>query len=163
MPSISTWILSIAGVICLSVLIELIMPNGQMNKYIKNIFSFVIVLVIIMPIPKLIGKQFDSSSIFNQEEIVLQEDYLYSLNISKLTAIKENIENDIILAGYDGVEVSISADIFVENIVFKTVYVNLSDLVITEEAEHKDIVEIKEEIEISVGKFINNVEVVFEG
>lgn len=163
MPSISTWILSIAGVICLSVLIELIMPNGQMNKYIKNIFSFVIVLVIIMPIPKLIGKQIDSSSIFNEEEIVLQEDYLYSLNISKLKAIKENIENDIILAGYDGVEVSISADIFVENIVFKTVYVNLSDLVITEEAEHKDIVEIKEEIEISVGKFINNVEVVFEG
>ena len=79
-----------------------------------------------------------------------------------LSAIKQNIENDIILAGYDGVEVSISADIFVENIVFKTVYVNLSDLVITEEAEHKDIVEIKEEIEISVGKFINNVEVVFE-
>ena len=66
MSSVSAWILSIAGIICISVLLELIMPEGQMNKYIKNIFSFVIVLVIILPLPKLINSDFDSSSMYDE-------------------------------------------------------------------------------------------------
>ena len=30
--NISSWVLSIAGVICVSVLVELLMPDGQMNR-----------------------------------------------------------------------------------------------------------------------------------
>lgn len=50
MSDISIWILSIAGVIVLSVVVDLVMPNGSTSKFIKNIFAFVIVIVIISPI-----------------------------------------------------------------------------------------------------------------
>ena len=45
---ISNWILSIAGIICLSVIVELIMPEGQLNRYIKGVFSFIVVFVIVL-------------------------------------------------------------------------------------------------------------------
>ena len=162
MSSISAWILSIAGIICISVLLELIMPEGQMNKYIKNIFSFVIVLVIILPLPKIINSDFDSSSMFEYQEIQLQEDYLVEINQSKVCALEENIKNDLISIGYEGVSLSISADIFDEKIDYKGVYVNLKNLVITEASEHKNILEIKEEIEEKIQKRIVDAEVYFE-
>ena len=75
MSAISSWLLSIAGVVILSVLSELVLPEGQMNKYTKVIFSFAILLVIIMPLPKLFGKNFDITKFFGQQN-ELQEDYL---------------------------------------------------------------------------------------
>ena len=94
MSSISTWVLSIAGIICISVLLELVMPEGQMNKYIKNIFSFVIILVIVLPLPKLMNKNIDLSSMFQYQEIQLQEDFLEEINGSKLSSLQKTIEKD---------------------------------------------------------------------
>ena len=84
MSGVSSWLLSIAGVILLSVLAELILPEGQMNKYTKVIFSFVVLLVIILPLPKLFGKDFNLEKFFNYGENILQEDYLYQINLDKL-------------------------------------------------------------------------------
>lgn len=162
MSEVSTWILSVAGVVCLSVLIEFIMPDGQMNKYIKSIFSFVIILVIILPLPKLFKKQNSSISVFDYEEINLQNDYLYELNLSKLSSITKVIESDIKELGYNDVSLSISADIFDEKIDYRGIYVNLNNLVISDNFEHKNITEIKEDITKVIGKYINDGEVFFE-
>ena len=81
---LSTWIISIAGVICLSVIVELVLPEGQMNRYIKGTFSFVIILVIVMPIPKLLGTKLDFSNIFDYGDIQVDDDYIYQLNLDKI-------------------------------------------------------------------------------
>ena len=39
MESISAWILSIAGICMLSVIIDLVVPDGKTNTIIKNVFS----------------------------------------------------------------------------------------------------------------------------
>lgn len=161
MSEVSSWILSVAGIICVSVLIEFIMPDGQMNKYIKSIFSFVIILVIILPLPKLFKKQ-NSISVFDYNEITLQSDYLYELNLTKLSSITKTIEKDIKELGYNDVSLSISADIFDEKIDYRGIYVNLNNLVISNDFEHKNITEIKEDITQVIGKYINDGEVFFE-
>ena len=93
--SISTWIVSIAGIVCLSVLVELLLPEGQMNRYIKGIFSFIIVFVIISPLPKLLNQDIDISNVFNFEQsFEIDEDYLYQLNLDKLNRLKETIEKE---------------------------------------------------------------------
>lgn len=161
MSEVSTWILSVAGIICVSVLIEFIMPEGQMNKYIKSIFSFVIILVIILPLPKLFKKQ-NSISVFDYDGITLQSDYLYELNLTKLSSITKTIEKDIKELGYNDVSLSISADIFDEKIDYRGIYVNLNNLVISNDFEHKNITEIKEDITQVIGKYINDGEVFFE-
>ncbi|MBQ8444199.1 MAG: stage III sporulation protein AF [Clostridia bacterium] len=144
MAEISSWILSIAGVVCLSILIELILPDGQMNKYIKGIFSFVIVFVIISPIPRLLNVDYDFSNVFNYENTFsLDENYLYQLNLDKLNLLQEEIQQDISNYGYQNVEVYINGSIFDNGMEIKSVYVDLSSLVITKNAEHKDISKIK--------------------
>ncbi len=146
LSTISSWIISIAGIICLSVIIELILPNGQMNRYIKGIFSFIIILVIIMPIPKLLNLKIDLSNVFNTEDITLQEDYLYQLNLNKIMALKEETEEDITYTGYNNVTVSINADIFASNIEIKSISVDISHIGITEKAPHTNIVDIRYDI-----------------
>lgn len=147
LSEISKWILSIAGIICASVIIEFVLPEGQMNKYIKSVLSFIIVFVILMPIPKLLGKEFEYSNIFNYENnIQIDEDYLYQLNLDKINALKQDIENEILDHGYKNVKVYISADIFASQMQYKTINVDLSNLVITENAEHNDITKIKIDI-----------------
>lgn len=144
---ISSWIMSIAGVICLSVLIELLMPDGQMNRYIKNIFSFVIVLVIILPLPKLIGENYDYENIFGvQENVSVDEDYLYQLNLDTLNLLQTNIESEILKNGYKNVRVYLNGSIFDSDMKIKSVSVDLSSLVITQNAEHNDITKIRKHI-----------------
>ena len=147
MSGISNWILSIAGIVCLSVIVELILPDGQMNKYIKGIMSFIITLVIITPLPSLLKSKKDYSNIFDYEgAIEVDEDYLYQLNLDKANAVKQDIENEINALGYKNVFVFISCDIFESKMTFVSVNVDISDLVITDNAEHNDIANIRKDI-----------------
>lgn len=147
LSEISNWIISIAGVICLSVIVELILPEGQMNKYIKSIFSFIIILVIILPLPKLLKSEIDLSNIFNyNQNIEADEDYLYQLNLDKLNYLQEEIQTNAHGRGYQNVKVYISADIFEKQLRIKEINVDLTNLVISNNAEHKDITKIKIDI-----------------
>ncbi len=143
MSGVSAWLLSIAGVILLSVLAELVLPDGQMNKYTKVIFSFVILLVIIMPLPQLFGKDFDINKFFNYSESTLQEDYLYQVNLDKLTALNKDIAADLEVAGLKNVVVSINANILAESLEIYGVFVDLCDLEYSENFESKDISQAK--------------------
>ena len=146
LSSISNWIISIAGVVCLSVMVDLLLPNGQMSKYIKGIFSFIILLVIIMPLPNLLGKSYDFSNIFDSQEAQLQEDYLYQININKVSALEERLQSELKHKGYEGVTLHLNCDIFAKKIEYKSVYVDLSRLVIMDNAAHKDMISVKKEI-----------------
>lgn len=137
--NISAWILSIAGVSVLSILIDLFLPNGETNSHIKTVFNYVIIFVIIAPLPSLIKSDFDTSSIFTESEIVLQEDYIYQLNRDKLTMLETSMEKELDDRGLKYVDISISADIFTTVMKIETIYVDFSSLVIVGDEEHIDI------------------------
>ena len=144
--SVSSWILSIAGIVIISVIVELILPEGSLNKYIRSIFSFLVVLVIVAPLPSLVGKKFDYSQILTQEEFTLQEDYLFQLNVYKTEALQQELVLAINEAGYDNVEVNVSSNNYSTSFVVDAIYVELSNLVITDKAEHTNIIDIEKEI-----------------
>ena len=146
LSELSNWILSIAGIICVSVIVELILPDGQMNRYIKGIFSFIIILIVIMPIPKLLNRDFDFSNIFDNSGYEINSDYLYQVNLDKMNSVKNEIEKQIEKRGYLNVVVSINCDIFDNSMQYKSIFVDLSDLVISGQAEHNNISKIKKDI-----------------
>lgn len=80
MNGISAWLLSIAGVSVLSVVVDIVLPKGQTEKYIKSIFAFVMILIIIAPLPKLLKSEINFDEIFQREEIKIQEDFIYQQN-----------------------------------------------------------------------------------
>jgi len=51
------WIMSIVGVICLGLLLEIVLPEGQTSKYVRGAFSLLVVFVIAAPLPKLLGNE----------------------------------------------------------------------------------------------------------
>ena len=156
LSQISSWILSIAGIVCISVIVELILPNGQMNKYIKGSLSFVIILVILVPVPKLLHSDFDPNNLFDFEDnIEVDDDYLYQLNLDKINLTKDKIESEILSHGYKNVSIYINADIFQNQMKFMSVYVDLTHLVISENAEHNDITKIKKDITQIVTKYLD--------
>ncbi len=156
LSTLSGWIISIAGIICISVIIELVLPDGQMNKYIKGILSFIIVLVIILPLPKLLKTEINLDNMFEYgQNIKVDEDYLYQLNLNKINVVKEDIETKIFNRGYKNVSVYISANIFQSQMQFKSINVDLSELVISENAEHNDIMKIKKDITNIIKSYVN--------
>lgn len=145
--SISNWILSITGVICLSVIAEFILPDGQMNRYVRGIFSFVVLLIVMSPIPKLLKKDLNFSNIFDyKSSIKIDDDYLYQVNLDKLTFYKNEIESDIKKLGYDNVSVYINCNILDSQMKFKSITVDLKSLVIRQNSEHKNIAKIRQDI-----------------
>ncbi|MCI5797469.1 MAG: stage III sporulation protein AF [Firmicutes bacterium] len=142
MSSISSWILSIAGISVIGVLVELVLPNGQTKKYVKGVFAFVVVMVIITPLPKLLGNDFQVDDIFEEDAIIIQEDFVYQINRDRLEKIEEMIEGDLKDEGLENVQVKINANIFTNEMTIDAVFVDLSNLVITEKGEHKNTNEI---------------------
>ena len=57
------WVVTVAGIAILSVLCDVILPEGQTRKYVKTVFGVVVTLVIVQP---LIGL-FDGSAWFSFE------------------------------------------------------------------------------------------------
>lgn len=153
MGIVSAWLLSIAGVVILSVLAEFVLPEGQMNRYTKVIFSFVILLVIIMPLPKLLGKEFDISKFFGGANDTLQEDYLEQVNLDKLNAMSESVNIQIKESGLLNVVVSINGNIFSENLEIYSILVDLRELEYATSFGNKDKTKAKAKILQIIGEF----------
>ena len=51
------WIMSIVGAIVLTILIEVLMSDGEMKKYVKGITSLIVLAIIISPLPNLFSKE----------------------------------------------------------------------------------------------------------
>ena len=162
MNAVSSWLLGIACVVIMSVLAEFVLPEGQINKYIKVIFSFFILLAIIMPLPKLFGKDFNINDYFTSQP-TLQKDYLEQLNLDKLTALQEDLSKDVSNKGFKNVLISINANIFSEKLEIYSIIVDLRELEYDNTIDNKDIVTTKLEIAKLIEQYSNlkNVEVIY--
>ncbi|MCI7003011.1 MAG: hypothetical protein MR904_01540 [Clostridia bacterium] len=152
MESISAWILSIAGICMLSVIIDLVIPDGKTNTIIKNVFSYAIVLVVILPLPKLFKNNTDLNDLFSPVDFPMQDNYIYNINQAKLDKWTQDINDDLVNGGIYGAVVSISANIFERNMEINAVYVDLYNVVISNENKN---INIKTEVVRVVLNYIN--------
>lgn len=152
MESISAWILSIAGICMLSVIIDLVIPDGKTNTIIKNVFSYAIVLVVILPLPKLFKNNTDLNDLFSPVDFPMQDNYIYNVNQAKLDKWTQDINDDLVSDGIYGAVVSISANIFERNMEINAVYVDLYNVVISNENKN---INIKTEVVRVVLNYIN--------
>lgn len=139
MSEVSLWVISIAGICLISVLIDLILPNGKTNFVIRSVFAFVIVFVVLMPLPKLVNGEFDINGVFSNYQFQIQEDYIYNMNQAKLEKWTNEITKRIEDVGIYGVTISISANIFESNMEISAIYVDLYNVVISENLKNKNI------------------------
>jgi len=126
------WVTGILSVVLLGTLVDLILGEKKMGKYVKSIFAAVTILVIITPIPSLVQHGIDFNSTFIlQNEFVLDENFLDFSNRTRLNALSLGVERQLETDGIVGAKVTISGNIEgIANINIELVRINLQNAVI---------------------------------
>ncbi|NLZ25503.1 MAG: hypothetical protein GX891_03485 [Clostridiales bacterium] len=103
-----TYLISVTAVVCLGVLLDIILPDGQMNKYVRSVFSLIVVLVLIAPLPQLLKKPLNFEiGIDDTIGDVIDDEFADSLNRYALT--QKSIELQSVLMS-EGIDATISAE-----------------------------------------------------
>ena len=132
MSGISVWLLSIVGIILVSVIVDIIMPEGQTAKYIKGILALFTVFVVVMPLPGLSLGSINFNNWFSGSASKVDDNFIESVNQQKIIQYETIIESALSDNGYFGVTVSIDADTSQSNMQINAVNVDLRLLVLTD-------------------------------
>ena len=107
----SAWLISIVGVVSLGVLIEIILPDGDNTKYIRGIFSIIVIFVIISPLPKMMkGDYFKGFASGDGVQIEIDEEYYQAMKESIHKSVIEGLEEKLSSNGYENVEFEVTFD-----------------------------------------------------
>lgn len=97
------WLLKITGVIALSTLSSLLIPNGQTKKYVKGIFALITLFVLVSPLPKLLKSDFSGfpNAFDTVSELEIDETFLYGVATNAYKTRERNIEKFLKEKGID--------------------------------------------------------------
>lgn len=138
MSSVSLYLLSIVGVVMLTVLIDLVMPSGQINKYIKGVMSLVIIFVIASPIPNILKNGIDFGSLFQPSTVVMDEGYLETVKRQQIWAVENGLKNLLVASGISGAEIQVWATMEENKLKISHIFVETSNVVLSAEKAHID-------------------------
>ena len=130
------WVLSIAGMSFLGVIIEVIMPGGKLNGYIKSVFSLILLFVIVAPLPNLVDKNISLNTQYDYSE---DGNFLYNLNSKKLENYEIAIIKSLESVGIGGINVQFDADVTKSNLKIEKVYVDVCNIVLNNKDKHINI------------------------
>lgn len=135
MSSISGWILSIFGVIVVSVAVDLLLGGTRIIKTVRCICACVTLLVIVTPIASLVssgGSSFD----FSHYEAEIDENYVKYVNGLKANALEKSLEKSLNDEGISNASVNVILSDDTINFTINLLEINLSESVIDEKFEH---------------------------
>jgi len=136
---ISSWIISIIGIVVLGVLIDLVLPDGQMQKYIKSVFSIIIVLTMVSPLLNININEIDFNKfIYNEASVELNENYLKNYNEDYKIALENLVIDALKEDGFSGVVVEISYNLSNNKFEIEKVELDIKKLVINTNQVHID-------------------------
>lgn len=111
MFNFSTWVMSIVGIVMMTLVVDIIIPEGQTNKYIKSIFSLLTVFVIASPLPGLIKSDFNIADVFAPvESVALDENFLQALYSDRVEVLEKKAVDALSAAGVTQIKVTVAAE-----------------------------------------------------
>lgn len=143
MSAIGSWLLSIIGIVIIGSLIDIVLPEGTISKYIKGIYSLIVIFVIINPLIQLFDNKIQLN---NNYEMLVDEQFLNLVQEDKINYLEANLTTQLKLAGLKNVEIKIQAKNSENALKIDTVYVFFNNLVIDKKDEHIDKYQVAEDI-----------------
>lgn len=95
----SAWVMSIVGVICLGILLEIVLPQGKSAKYVKGAFSLLVIFVIASPLPTLLKKDWKMD--FSGEQFSVDSVFVQQTKDMFINEVQQEAEEFLALNGYD--------------------------------------------------------------
>lgn len=121
---INSWLLNIVGIVFVGVILDVVLPEGKTNVFIKHIFSVFMLFVIVSPIVDFATESLN----INVNSSVIDSNFIYSNNLEKISALEKSIAADIEESGLTNVSLIINGNIFNEILTFNSVYVDISNV-----------------------------------
>ena len=122
----STWLLSIAGVVVIGVLVELMLTKSTMSKFIRMVYTFFILLVIVAPLPGFLRGNVDLGGNFDFDWELIN----IISNQSQVAATQRTI-TALDAAGFEDVLVTLTAVRDVPNFQIEKVFINAMGVTVT--------------------------------
>lgn len=103
------WVVTVAGIAILSVLCDVILPEGQTRKYIKTVVGIIVTLVMLQPIVNLIDTSRDFGTQPSSSQVVaVQQPYLDMVQDKENALQALNLKNVLQARGIAVEDVKIS-------------------------------------------------------
>lgn len=122
----SGYILTILGIVLAGILIDIIVPTGKINKYIKSIFAIFVVAVILMPVVKFIAKSDDIT--INYTDYEIEQNLMNYIFSSRVTAYENEIIEVLENNGLSNIDIKINYSINSNELSLNSCEVNLKNM-----------------------------------
>ena len=106
---LSGYVLSIVGIVIIGVIVELMLVDGQVKKYVQSIYVLFVIFTIIAPIPTFINNLKNSKFEIETSTIQIDTKYLDVIKNQKDATIKNLITKAFADEGYEGIEIEINS------------------------------------------------------
>ena len=142
MNPIMGWVIGILAVVILGVVVDLLMGQTKMGKYVRSVFAAVTVLVIVLPLPSLFqnGCSIDGNFVI-ESPIDLDENFLQFTSRVKLNHLARGVELQLAQHNINGARVTLDGTATVQEISVQRATVNLQNAVIEPQDPHINVIE----------------------
>lgn len=126
----SAWLISVLGVVALSLLLEVFSANGSTSKYVKGAFSLLVIFVLISPLSEILG-----GDDFNFDNLTVEydENFQYETALRYKTVAESEIKFSLEKEGY-------TANVYID----EKIEIHLFLSVINDEILNRHISRVKE-------------------
>ncbi len=108
------WVLNLVGVSLMGILLEILLPTGKTNKYIKGVLALVTVYVVVSPIIKIFNNEISIKNFFTTD-IVIDEEFIFKTSQSYFEKEEKRLEDILEKNGIENVKVDIVPSINGQN------------------------------------------------
>lgn len=134
------YLLSVVSIILISTILNIILPDGKIGKFINGIFAILIVCVMVQPI-KILKNNFQTQDYVNFNKQIIDKEVVEIINKLKIDAKKETVNNILIYHGINDSELEFEYNLIDYEILYKKVQINLKNAVINSDQPHINIIE----------------------
>ena len=128
------YILSILGIVLAGVFIDIIVPSGKINKYIRSIYSIFVVAVLLNPLINFLSNHRDFTVKYKEYE--LSEKLLNYIYEMRVKTQEENLKNLFSNEGFDNIDIKLSFSSENDELKYNSCKVNLKNVVIDKDMQH---------------------------
>lgn len=130
----TSYVLSILGIVVAGVFIDIIIPSGAISKYIKGIYAIFVVAVLISPVVKFLNKNHNFT--IKYQEYNLNENLLNYIHTSRANEMEKTIENCLYNTGFSNVKINLKISTENNELKYYSCVVNIKNLVISSDKQH---------------------------
>jgi len=141
------------------IIIDVILPNGNISKYIKGVYSIFVVAVIINPVVSFLSNK--NQIKLNYQTFEMDSELVLYIYEKRTNNLEKSIEEDLSNQGFKGIDIELQFSINNNEIKYNLCTVNLKNLSISQDKLHINKYEFIQGI---VTDYVNltNEEIVYE-